>query len=119
MTFANTPAPAAPLSVTQAIHLAAQSVASVPTMTIVGEVSGFRGPNARSGHYYFQLKDKTSKIEVCLWKGRYDQVGDRLSLRDGLRVQMTGSFNVYEPWGKLSFVIDSVALEGEGDLLSR
>ena len=41
-----------PLSVTEAVQVAKGQVAQIPTLSVMGEVSGFRGPNARSGHCY-------------------------------------------------------------------
>ena len=43
------------LSVSQAAELAAGALHGVPKITVLGEVTGFRGPNARSGHCYFCL----------------------------------------------------------------
>ena len=39
-----------PLTVSQAVNVAKGAVTSIPTMVVLGEVTGFRGPNARSGH---------------------------------------------------------------------
>ncbi len=41
------------LSVSDAVLFAKNEVAAMPSMTVVGEVSGFRGPNYKSGHCYF------------------------------------------------------------------
>ena len=45
------------LSVSAAVGAASASVQKLGPMLVTGEVSGFRGPNARSGHCYFQVKD--------------------------------------------------------------
>ena len=47
----------APLSVSQAVGAAKERVGEMPALSVTGEVTGFRGPNARSGHCYFQVKD--------------------------------------------------------------
>ena len=39
----------APLSVSEAVSLAKGAVDAWPTLVVSGEVSGFRGPNARTG----------------------------------------------------------------------
>ena len=44
-----------PLSVTEAVQVAKGQVAQIPTLSVMGEVSGFRGPNARSGQCYFEV----------------------------------------------------------------
>ncbi len=43
------------LSVSQAAELAAGALHGVPKITVLGEVTGFRGPHARSGHCFFQI----------------------------------------------------------------
>ena len=100
------------LTVTQAITRAAGAIDAIPRLTVLGEVTGFRGPNARSGHCYFQIKDESSAIDAVIWKRTY--AARAFDLRDGLKLNMTGRFNIYKPIGKMSFVVDSFSLEGEG-----
>ena len=102
------------LSVTEAVGLAAGEVKSWPQITVVGEVSGFRGPNARSGHCYFEVKDDGAAMSTIVWRGVAEAMG--FKLRDGLKVQLTGKFEIYKATGKLSFVAKHVELEGEGRL---
>lgn len=102
------------LSVSEAVRLAKGAVSSIPAFVVVGEVSGFRGPNARSGHCYFEVKDAESSMSVIVWRGIYAGCG--FKLRDGLKIQMTGSFDVYRGSGRLSFIAKSLAMEGEGQL---
>ena len=100
------------LSVSQAVELAAGALDSIPQMTVLGEVTGFRGPNARSGHCYFQIKDDSAAVDCIIWKGSY--LKRAFDLRDGLQVQFTGKFNLYKPTGRMSFVARSFTLAGEG-----
>lgn len=102
------------LSVSEAAELASGALRGVPKITVLGEVSGFRGPNARSGHCYFQIKDESSALECIVWKGTYDKRA--FDLRDGLQVLFTGTFDVYKPTGKMSFKASSFTLAGEGML---
>lgn len=100
------------LSVSQAMELAAGALDAIPALTVLGEVTGFRGPNARSGHCYFQIKDDAAAVDCIIWKGVY---GKRtFDLRDGMQVQFKGSFNLYKPTGRMSFVARSFSLAGEG-----
>ena len=78
----------APISVTRALEDAKLCLGSLPLMVVAGEVTGFRGPNARSGHCYFQVKDDQSAMDVIVWRGTYATCG--FELRDGLTVQLTG-----------------------------
>ena len=59
---------AAPLSVTDAVALAKGAVSAWPTLVVNGEVSGFRGPNARSGHCYFEVKDDGASSARASWR---------------------------------------------------
>ena len=59
------------LSVSDAVLFAKNEVASMPSMTVVGEVSGFRGPNYKSGHCYFDVKDPVSSMAVIVWSKIY------------------------------------------------
>ncbi len=108
----NTRGSNAPLSVTQAVSYAKGEVSSWPTITVTGEVSGFRGPNARSGHCYFDVKDDGASMAVIVWRGTAQKMG--FQLRDGLEVQLTGKFDVYTGSGKLSFGASRVEAAGEG-----
>lgn len=100
------------LSVSQAAELAAGALHGVPKITVLGEVTGFRGPNARSGHCFFQIKDESAALECIVWKGTYDKRS--FDLRDGLQVLFTGTFDLYKPTGKMSFKASSFTLAGEG-----
>ncbi len=105
-----------PLSVTEAVQVAKGQVAQIPTMVVMGEVSGFRGPNARSGHCYFEVKDATASMSTIAWRGVYKDFVETsgAQLRDGLQIQMVGAFDVYQNTGKLSFVAKSITVAGEG-----
>ncbi|MDY2776902.1 MAG: exodeoxyribonuclease VII large subunit [Collinsella sp.] len=100
------------LSVSQAVDMAAGAIDAIPQITVLGEVTGFREPNARSGHCYFQIKDESSAMDCVVWRGVYAK--RTFDLRDGMQVQFTGSFNLYKPTGKMSFVVRSLRLAGEG-----
>lgn len=100
------------VSVHEAVAFCAKEVKRLPSLTIRGEISGFRGPNARSGHCYFQLKDELSSVDAIIWRGLFQKLD--FPLRDGVQVEMSGSFNIYEASGKLSFVATSVRVAGEG-----
>ncbi len=101
-----------PISVSDAVALAKGAVSSWPTLVVNGEVSGFRGPNARSGHCYFEVKDDGASMSVIVWRGTAAKMG--FQLRDGLAVQLTGKFDVYQASGRLSFVASRVEAAGEG-----
>lgn len=103
---------AAPITVSEAVGAAKSQVNDMPTLVVAGEVTGFRGPNARSGHCYFQVKDDSSSMDVIVWRNTYARMGAQL--RDGMAVVLTGKFDVYVGTGRLSFIARSVELAGEG-----
>src|SRR5499427_8520988 len=78
-----------------------------------GEISGFRGANAR-GHLYFSLKD----ADACLYAKMWASAAQRLkfNLRDGLSVIAEGSIDLYEPQGRYSLIVQRIEPEGEGAL---
>lgn len=102
------------LSVSEAVGLAKGNVSAWPALTVTGEVSGFRGPNARSGHCYFEVKDDGASMSVIVWRGVYAHAG--FELRDGLQIQLTGKFDIYKASGRFSFVASSISVAGEGIL---
>lgn len=78
-----------------------------------GEVSGFRGANAR-GHLYFALKDEAASIDAKVWASMASRL--RFSLRDGLEVVAEGSVDLYEPQGRYSLIVTRLEPVGEGAL---
>lgn len=102
------------LSVSEAVGLAKGNVSAWPSLTVTGEVSGFRGPNARSGHCYFEVKDDGASMSVIAWRGVYAHAG--FELKDGLQIQLTGKFDIYKASGRLSFVASGMSVAGEGVL---
>ncbi len=106
-----------PVSVARALGIAKGALAGVGALRVVGEVSGFRGPNARSGHCYFELKDEEASMSVIVWRSTYAKLG--FELKDGMEVEMSGSFDVYVRSGKMSFIASRVEVTGEGALRQR
>lgn len=102
------------LSVSEAVGLAKGNVSAWPSFSVTGEVSGFRGPNARSGHCYFEVKDDGASMSVIAWRGVYAHAS--FELKDGLQIQLTGKFDIYKASGRLSFVASTMSVAGEGVL---
>ena len=100
------------LSVSTAVGVAKSAVNGLGTFVVAGEVSGFRGPNARSGHCYFQVKDDRSSMDVIVWRGSYAKLD--FALKDGLSVVLKGKFDVYVGTGRLSFIASAIEPVGEG-----
>lgn len=105
------------LSVSQAVEIAAGALDAIPQLSVLGEVTGFRGPNARSGHCYFQIKDDSAAVDCIIWKGAY--LKRTFDLRDGMQVSFKGSFNLYKPTGRMSFVARSFSLAGRACCVNK
>ena len=84
-----------------------------PRVTVRGEVSGFRGANAR-GHLYFSLKDPTACVDTKVWASLASRM--KFRLRDGLEVIVEGSIDLYEPQGRYSLIVQRIEPAGEGAL---
>lgn len=102
----------APFSVSGIVNRAKKTLSGLGSFKVVGEVSGFKGPHAKSGHVYFQLKDENAAMDVIMWKGVFSSCS--APLRDGLLVEVVGKFDVYAASGKLSFIIQKLNVAGEG-----
>jgi exodeoxyribonuclease VII large subunit len=84
-----------------------------PRVLVRGEVSGFRGANAR-GHLYFTLKDPEACLDTKMWASTAARL--RFSLRDGMEVVAEGSVDVYAPQGRYSLIVQRLEPVGEGAL---
>lgn len=84
----------------------------VGNRSVVGEIGSCKP--AGSGHIYFTLKDSTAQLQCVLY--RYQAMGCRVRLQEGLRVELTGRATVWEGRGSLQFVVSSVKAAGRGDL---
>ncbi len=82
---------------------------------VVGEVSEMK--RAASGHVYFTLKDKDSGdiLPCTIWRTKYMYSGVEMEI--GMELLVRGKPEYYGPFGKLSFIADSIQLVGEGALL--
>lgn len=103
------------LSVSAAVRLI-NSILHEHTFIIEGEVSEL---NNKPGYkaVYFTIKDEDASLPCMMWKNRFQASGIDLHL--GVKVQVTGSFNVYAPTGRMSFDVARLVLAGEGDLRAR
>ena len=77
-----------------------------------GEISNYK--NHTRGHLYFTLKDETSRISAVM----FSSAARSLSFvpKDGMSVLITGRVAVYEANGGYQIYVDSMELDGEGNL---
>lgn len=86
---------------------------SFPRVWVRGEISGFRGANAR-GHLYFNLKDAEACLDAKIWASTAQRM--KFRLRDGMEVVAEGSIDLYAPQGRYSLIVQRIEPSGEGAL---
>lgn len=84
-------------------------------LSVSGEVSNCKYHT--SGHIYFSLKDEGSTLSCVLFAGQRKGLGFRM--KDGDRVIVRGSVEVYERDGRYQMYAREISLEGEGFLYAR
>ena len=85
-------------------------------LSIEGEVSGFK--IAPTGHWYFALKDSGALINATIWRSTAQHLGGFVP-RDGQKVVVKGSIDIYEVRGTYSVICTSIRPSGEGDILAE
>ena len=101
------------LSVTELVQYLKRVVETEPlfkNVAIVGEMSNFTP--ARSGHFYFSLKDEHSSIKCVMFKSSASQV--LFKPKDGDKVIVTGRIGVYPSSGEVQFYVNRMNLYGLG-----
>ena len=78
---------------------------------LTGQVSNFR---KRPTHQYFSLKDDRAVIQATIWSGIYQKLG--FDLEEGMKINVVGRVQVYEPSGSYSIIIEKVEPDGVGAL---
>lgn len=84
-------------------------------ISVSGEVSNLKYHT--SGHIYFSLKDESGTISCVMFAGA--RRGLSFLMKDGQRVVVTGSVEVYERDGRYQLYARKIALEGAGALYER
>lgn len=78
---------------------------------LTGQVSNFR---KRPTHQYFSLKDDHAVIQATIWSGIYQKLG--FDLEEGMKINVIGCVQVYEPSGSYSIIIEKAEPDGVGAL---
>ena len=78
---------------------------------LTGQVSNFR---KRPTHQYFSLKDDRAVIQATIWSGIYQKLG--FDLEEGMKINVIGRVQVYEPSGSYSIIIEKAEPDGVGPL---
>ena len=78
---------------------------------LTGQVSNFR---KRPTHQYFSLKDDRAVIQATIWSGIYQKLG--FDLEEGMKINVVGRVQIYEPSGSYSIIIEKAEPDGVGTL---
>lgn len=77
-----------------------------------GEISNFK--NHTTGHFYFSLKDESSRINAVMFRDSARSV--KFTPCDGMKVLVTGRVSVYEQTGSYQIYVDNMIEDGIGNL---
>lgn len=105
----------APLSIKRFLdQVKAKLEPSFAHVCLVGEVS-----NARTSgkHWYFTLKEEGASLQCAVWAGQQRFL--KVMPKDGQRVVVQGSLNLYVVGGSLTFAVTHCESAGVGDLQQR
>jgi exodeoxyribonuclease VII large subunit len=109
-----TPDPA-PLSVKRLLEqLKARVEPPFAAVCVVGEVSNF---SASTKHWYFTLKEEGAALKCAVWASQQRFL--KHAPRNGERVVVKGSLNLYVAGGSISLAVTHCELAGVGDLQQR
>jgi exodeoxyribonuclease VII large subunit len=106
------------LTITELNAYLGQTLETDPALNdtwIQGEISNMT--KARSGHWYFTLKDAEAAIKCVMWRG--NAARQAISPEAGDQVIVHGYVSVYAIRGDLQFYADFVRSAGVGDLYAR
>lgn len=78
---------------------------------LTGQVSNFR---KRPNHQYFSIKDEGAVIQATVWGAIYKKLG--FDLEEGMKINVIGRIQLYEPSGSYSIIIEKIEPDGVGAL---
>ena len=77
-----------------------------------GEISNFK--NHTRGHFYFTLKDETSRINAIMFSTNTKKI--KFMPNDGMKVLVTGRISLYEASGGYQIYVEEMIEDGVGNL---
>ena len=88
-----------------------ECLATAEDAYLTGQVSNFR---RRPSHQYFSLKDEGAVIQATIWAGVFKKLG--FELEEGMKINVIGRVQIYEPSGSYSIIIEKAEPDGIGAL---
>ena len=83
---------------------------------VKAEISNFKR-QLPSGHCYFTIKDKDSRMSAVMFSGKASTL--KFNPKDGDSVLIVGKVSVYEANGNYQLYVDAMELDGSGDLFKK
>ena len=88
---------------------------ALSSVLVSGELSNFR--KAPSGHIYFTLKDENCSISCVMFKSKTAFL--KFDPKNGDKVLLQGSVSLFESSGQMQIYVNSLRLDGVGDLYAK
>ena len=88
---------------------------ALSSVLVSGELSNFR--KAPSGHIYFTLKDENCSISCVMFKSKATFL--KFDPKNGDKVLLQGSVSLFESSGQMQIYVNSLRLDGVGDLYAK
>lgn len=85
---------------------------NIQNILLKGEVSNFKAHG--SGHWYFSLKDASSRVAAVMFASQARQV--KFKVEDGMQIIIKASVSIYEATGQYQLYVQSMMLDGVGQL---
>lgn len=98
-------------SLTQYLKLKFDRDPYLERVYLTGQVSNFR---RRPNHQYFSLKDEQAVIQATMWAGTFKKLD--FELEEGMKINVVGRVQIYEPSGSYSIIIEKAEPDGIGAL---
>ena len=83
-----------------------------PRLSVAGEITSYRP--ASTGHKYFTIKDENCQLPSVMWRSAAAK--SKFEFANGTAVVATGFIDVYPPFGKYQFIVDTITSAGVGNL---
>ena len=99
-------------ALTRYLKMKFDSDAHLRKVYLKGEISNFKAHS--TGHYYFSLKDETSKINAIMFASNTRKL--KFIPKDGMKVLLMGRVSVYEATGNYQIYVEDMMEDGVGNL---
>ena len=99
-------------ALTRYLKMKFDSDAHLRKVYLKGEISNFKAHS--TGHYYFSLKDETSKINAIMFASNARKL--KFIPKDGMKVLLMGRVSVYEATGNYQIYVEDMMEDGVGNL---